>query len=228
MFAPKAYPGVPLAAPLVTGPGNSFDFTQDRASAPFINLSEWRGVLGAAGTCTGMHLNGCANLTVEYFVNNVTASDGAAVSSGSRESVSKGQTAAFYSGIGSGRWLDSILLSTTGLTALNPVGAITTGATYYHALTYNGADIRQYSCIPGATSVSPIAASSGIGTVVQGPTEEVTVGPQIMHWPNGSMYQAATDSKVYGIRVSDTDRWPAGMIATCPGSAPVADSNTLI
>lgn len=228
LFAPKAYPGVPLAAPLVTGPGSSFDFTQDRASVPFINLSEWRGVRGAAGTCTGMNLNGCASLTVEYFVDDVTAGDGATVSSGSRESVSKGQTSAFYSGIGSGRWLDSILLSTTGLISLNPVGAITTGAIYYHALTYDGAAIRQYSCIAGATSVPPIAESSGIGTVVQGPTEEVTVGPQIQIWPNGAKYQAAINGKVYSIRVSNIDRWPSGAIATCPGSALVADSNTLI
>ncbi len=228
VFAPKAYPGVPLAAPLVTGPGNSFDFTQDRASAPFLNLSEWRGVSGAAGTCTGMNLNGCADLTVEYFVNYVTAGGGATVSSGSEESVSKGQSSAFYSGIGSGRWLDSILLSTTGLVSLNPAGAITTSATYYHALTYDGAAIRQYSCTPGATSVPPIAVSSGIGTVVQRPTEEVTVGPQIMLWPNTAFNQGATNGKVYSIRVSKTDRWPSGTIATCPSSALVADSNTLI
>jgi len=62
-----------------------------------------------------MKLNGCANLTVEYFVNDVTARDGATVSSGSEGSVSKGQSSAFYSGIGSARWLDTILLSTTGL-----------------------------------------------------------------------------------------------------------------
>ena len=228
VFAPKAYPGVPLAAALVTGPGNSFDFTRDRASAPFISLSEWRGVGGASGSCTGMNLNGCANLTVEYFVNDVTDGDGATVSSGSEESVSKGQSSAFYSGIGSGRWLDSILLSRTGLVALNPVGAITTGAIDYHALTYNGAAIRQYSCIPGATSVSPLAESSGIGTIVQGPTEEVTVGPQIMLWPNGAKNQAAINGKVYSIRVSNIDRWPSGTIATCPSSALVADSNTLI
>jgi hypothetical protein len=228
VFAPKAYPGVPLAAPLVPGPGSSFDFTQDRASAPFINLSEWRGVRGAAGTCTGMNLNGCANLSVEYFVNDVTAMDGATVSSGSEESVSKGQSSAFYSGIGSGRWLDSILLSTTGSITLNPAGAITAGAIYYHALTYNGAAVRQYSCIPGATSVSPIAASSGIGTVVQEPTEEVTVGPEIQVWPNGSKYQSAINGQVYSIRVSNIDRWPSGTIATCPSSALVADSNTLI
>ena len=228
VFAPKAYPGVPLVAPLVTGPGSSFDFTQDRASAPFLNLSEWRGVRGAAGTCTGMNLNGCTNLTVEYFVNYVTTGDGATVSSGSEESVSKGQSAAFYSGIGSGRWLDSILLSTTGLISLNPVSAITTGAVYYHALTYDGAAIHQYSCIPGATSVPPIAESSGIGTVVQQPTEEVTVGPEIQLWPNGPKYQGATNGKVYSIRVSNIDRWPSGTIATCPSSALVADSNTLI
>ncbi len=228
VFAPKAYPGVPLAAPLVSGPGSSFDFTQDSASAPSIDLSEWRGVHGASSTCAGMNINGCANLTVEYFVNDVTLRGGAAVSSGSEESVSKGQGAAFYSGIGSGRWIDSILLSTTGLISMNPVSAITTGATYYHALTYDGAAIRQYSCTPGATSASPIAESSGIGTVVQAPTEEVTVGPSIQLWPNSSKLQAAINGKVYSIRVSNIDRWPSGIIATCPSSALVADSNTLI
>jgi hypothetical protein len=228
VFAPGAYPGVPLAAPLVTGPGSSFDFTQDRASNPFINLSEWRGAHEASGTCTGMNLNGCVNLTVEYFVNAVTAGDGAAVSSGSEESVSKGQSSAFYSGFDSERWVDSILLSTTGLVSMNPVDSITSGAVYYHALTYDGAAIRQYSCMPGATSVSPIAESSGVGTVVQGPTEEVTVGQQIQFWPNGSKYQGAINAKVYSIRVSNVDRWPSGTIATCPNSALVADSNTLI
>ena len=228
VFAPKAYPGVPLAAPLVSGPGNSFDFTQDRASAPFIKLSEWRGVLGAAGTCTGMILNGCANLTVEYFVNYATDADGATVSSSSEESISKGQASAFYSGIGPGRWLDRILLSATGSITLNPADAIITGASYYHALTYNGAAVRQYSCTPGATSVSPIAQASAIGTIVQGPTEEVTIGSQMMNWPNGAGNQSATNGKVYSIRVSNIDRWPSGTIATCPSSAFAADSNTLI
>jgi hypothetical protein len=114
------------------------------------------------------------------------------------------------------------------LVSLNPVSAITTGAIYYHALTYDGAAIRQYSCTPGVTSVPPIAESPGIGTVVQGPTEEVTVGPEIQLWPNSAFYQGATNGKVYSIRVSNIDRWPSGTVATCPSSALVADSNTLI
>ena len=227
-FAARAYPGMPLATALVGNRGKSFDFTADRSHAQWINLRQWDGKNGPLGAPSGLNLNGLSAFSIEYYINikDVTAADGSAVSSGSRQSVSLGQTAAFYSGIGSARWLDSIQLS-SGHVALNPAGAITRGTVYYRALTYDGATVRQYACAPGGSHCAPIATRAGTGTVVQGPTEEVTIGPQIQNWPNGSRDQGAINGKVYSVRVSNIARWK-GTIGTVPSAALTADGHTLI
>ena len=225
-FAARAYPGMPLAPALVGSTGKSFDFTADRINKQWINLRQWDGKNGPLGAANGLNINGLPAFSIEYYVNDVTAGDGAAVGSNSRQSVSLGQTSAFYSGIGSARWLDSIQLK-SGLVALNPAAAITRGTVYYRALTYDGATVRQYACVPGGSRCAPIATRAGTGTVVQGPTEEVTIGPQIQNWPNGSQYQGAINGKVYSVRVSNIARWK-GTIGTVPSAALIADRNTLI
>ena len=259
LFAAKAYPGVPLATALETGPGSSFDFTQDRASTPFLNLREYDGMNGAAanytlctGTnapwvgCTGagtgalsysgMNLNGLTALSVEYFFNQGTAGDGAAVASGSEQSISLGQSTAFISGIDSSDWWDAINLSVSGVKQVLVSGGITPGTTYYRAMTYDGSNLRQYACTPGGTSCAPIGTTAGTGTVVQGPTEDVTIGRETGVWPNGALEQTSVNGKIYCVRISNIARY-TGTIATVPSACSNStssattigpDSNTLI
>ena len=82
------------------------------------------------------------------FTVNIVSPDGAVVSSGSTQSVSLGFKSAFFSGIGSARWLDSINLSGSGLVSLNPAGSITTATNYYRAFAYDGTTCRQYAWDP--------------------------------------------------------------------------------
>ena len=227
-FAARAYPGMPLAPALVGSTGKSFDFTADRSHAQWINLRQWDGKNGPLGAPSGLNLNGLSAFSIEYYVNDVTAGDGAAVGSGSRQSVSLGQTGAFYSGIGSARWLDSIQLK-SGLVALNPAGAITRGTVYYRALTYDGATVRQYACALGGSHCAPIATRAGTGTVVQG-LDRGGCGSdqQIQNWPNGSQNPGRHQREgLLGARLQHCAMERHDQ-APFPSAALTADRNTLI
>jgi hypothetical protein len=226
LFMGSAYTGIPLRASLVSGAGNAFDFTPSSRNNTWLNLREWDGINGPLGSPSGMNLNGLSALTVEMYVEDVTTGDGNMVTSNSVPSQTIGQVAAFQTRISGGQW--GFQLHTTGGNVGNNGGAVTTGNTYYYALTYDGTTARMYVCIPGSTNCSPAATAAASGTIVQDPTEDVTIGPSMgSSWPNGGSYAGAINGYVDSVRISNSARW-TGTIGTVPSAKFSADSNTLI
>jgi hypothetical protein len=228
LYAAQAYPGVHVAAPLVGSVGNSFDFTQDTSYHPFVNLREWDGVNGAIGSPSGMNLNGLGAFSVEAFADDITAGDGGIVSSASTPSHSVGQVETMLLRINGGDW--NFHLTTSAGTCNVSGPAVTLNTTEYLAGTWDGTTCRLYVCAPGASSCSVAASAALSGTIVQPPTDDVTIGPELEQpWPDGADWASAINGKVYSVRLSNSARY-TGTIGTAPNAAlaTTGDANTLI
>jgi hypothetical protein len=223
----SAYPGMTLAAPLISGgPGNSFVLAPvGSAPGPWIDLSEWRGQSGIGNTCTGGNINGCSAFTIEAYVNDTAAADGIIVASGGIPANSVGATLDAAFRINAGDWVGT--LTTTGSGQITAVGATAPiGSNQYVAETYDGTTVRLYACSPGATGVTP-ATASATGSVVQPPSSDLAIGLWSGGWKyNGNAQVGSIKGEVYSVRVSNVAR-QTGTI-TCPNSAFASDSNTMV
>ncbi len=205
---------------------------------------------GCTGTGTGnfgMNLLGQPALTAEAFVKDEktcvahptvvcavngdcpggdtcgAVTDGLVVSSSGRQSNSIGQTYGFYLRINGGDWL--ALFNTTGGNCLASGGAVTPGTTYFVAGTYDGTTCRLYVCTPGQSSCAVAASGTATGTIVQGPTEDVSIGPDLNEWAPASLN--SMKGYIDSVRISNIARY-TGTITTAPSIKFSADSNTLI
>ena len=222
----STYPGIPLTTSLVTGAGNAFDFRTDQTHN-WVNLREWDGVNGPLGAPSGLNMNGLGTFSVEAFVNDVTAGDGDVVSSDSVPS-SAGETDSWLLRINAGRW-DFTMTTTAGNCDASGSGsAVTLGTNQYVAGTYDGSTCRLYVCAPGSTNCAVTESGSQTGSLVQDPTEDVTIGPSMgQGWPNGGAYRGAIKGIIDSVRISKIARY-TGTIATVPNAKFSVDSNTLI
>lgn len=224
----STFPGIPTTTRLVAGDPstyNSIDFTVDQKKY-WLNLREWDGLNGPAASPSGLTLNGLSAFTAETFVRDINAADGTILSSGSQASVSAGEASAFQMRINAGAFQCLLHTSNSTYSAVGPSVALAT--TYYAACTYDGSDLRIYICTPGQSSCAASATTAATGTIVQDPTEDVTVGPQLgIGYPNGATNNAAVNGYIYSPRLSNTARY-TGTISTAPNTAFTSDANTLI
>jgi Pectate lyase superfamily protein/Concanavalin A-like lectin/glucanases superfamily len=220
------YQGLPLTTSLVSGAGSAADFTIS-TSRYWLNLREWDGLNSPMDTASGLNLNGLSALTVEAYVQQKATGDGRIVSSDSYPNTVASYVQAFELGVSGGNWAWQVQTSAGGCNALAASGP-TLNTTYYVAGTYDGTTCRLYACTPGGSACAVLASATKSGTVVQDPTEDVTIGPALAtSWPNGASISNAINGYIDSVRVSNNARW-TGTIATVPNTKFSVDSNTLI
>ncbi len=201
---------------LVSGPGSSMVLTGPN-TYPWLKLREH----------PNMNLDGQNALTVEAFVKLTQALNGAfsLVSSAGLAGASP-RTEAFYLGIGnetnSGDGKLFGLMTVNGVPYPLIGSTIVSLNTVHHiGLTYDGSTIRLF--LDGM----PEGSATASGKINQGTFEEVSIGPDINLWPNGTLYHWSQPGFIDSVRISDVPRYVADFRKNLPKSKFSSDNSTL-
>jgi Pectate lyase superfamily protein/Concanavalin A-like lectin/glucanases superfamily len=222
----SGYQGLPLTTSLVSGAGNAADFTTSQSNY-WLNAREWDGRNGPLGAADGLNINGLSAFSIEAFVEQKTAADGIISASQSYPNSVTGYAQGYVLSISGGDWFFHINTS-AGSCNVFTASAPTLSTIYYVAGTYDGTTCRLYVCAPGSTNCTVLASAAKSGTVVQDPTEDVTIGPALStSWPNGGVEANAFNGYIDSVRISNSARW-TGTIATVPNAKFSQDANTLL
>ena len=207
MIVGSGYTGLETGTSLATGAGSAMLFD---------GLRYWLNLRDSAT----LDLNGLSAFTVEAFVKPTATSDGQIIASSGRFLASSPATQAFSLQMVSAQLEGRLNLGGTAYIVDSGSGHTLSSNTVYHvAMSWDGSTIRIF--INGAL----VASRSAGGTIQQAITEDVTVGPSIYDWPDGSMLGNAIHGYVDSIRISKIGRYTATF--TAPTAKLTADSNTL-
>lgn len=209
---------------LVTGSGFALRFNND--SAGWFNLRD-------AAT---LDINGLTAFSVECFINFDTLTNSVTrniIRSKGQWLTNDAESSAFHIRqeiFGGTTRLAGSLTTSDGTFTVNSAGGALTAATTYHiAMTYDGANLRLYAAIPGASS-TVLATTAATGTVVQDVSEDVMLGVETRYTPEGydgvNPSFGSTGGTIDSIRISNSARY-TGTI-TAPSAKFTSDANTLL
>ncbi len=207
MIVGSGYTGLETGTSLATGAGSAMLFDGLRY---WLNLRD----------SPTLDLNGLSAFTVEAFVKPTATNDGQIIASSGRFLASSPVTQAFSLQMVSSQLEGRLNLGGTTYIVDSGSGNTLSSNTVYHvAMSWDGSTIRIF--INGTL----VASRSASGTIQQAITEDVTIGPSIYDWPDGSILGNAIHGYVDSIRLSKTGRYTTGF--TAPTAKLTADSNTL-
>ncbi len=207
MIVGSGYTGLETGTSLTTGAGSAMLFD---------GLRYWLNLRDSAT----LDLNGLSAFTVEAFVKPTATTDGQIIASSGRFLASSPVTQAFSLQMVSAQLEGRLNLGGTTYIVDSGSGHTLSSNTVYHvAMSWDGSTIRIF--ING----TQVASRSAGGTIQQAITEDVTVGPSIYDWPDGTMLGNAIHGYVDSIRLSKTARYTATF--TAPTAKLTLDSNTL-
>jgi hypothetical protein len=206
---------------LVPGPGLSMILPGDSVpqSYAWLKLREHK----------NLNLEGLTAFSVEAFVKLTQPRNGSFtfVSSSGRAGASDWKSA-FHLGMGDGT--DSGAGKLSGSLTVNGIAfpligtrVLAVNAVHHVALTYDGSMIRLF--LDGVLQASTAAS----GAITQGTFEEVSVGPMVGVWPNGTLVQDSPPGYIDSIQLSGTSRYSSDFSSPdkLPKSKFSADENTL-
>ena len=207
MIVGSGYTGLETGTSLATGAGSAMLFDGLRY---WLNLRD----------SPTLDLNGLSAFTVEAFVKPTATTDGQIIASSGRFLASGPVTQAFSLQMVSAQLEGRLNLGGTTYIVDSGSGNTLSSNTVYHvAMSWDGSTIRIF--ING----TQVASRSAGGTIQQAITEDVTIGPSIYDWPDGSILGNAIHGYVDSIRISKVGRYTATF--TAPTAKLTADSNTL-
>ena len=207
MMVGPAYTGLETGGSLATGAGSAMLFDGTRY---WLNLRD----------SAALDLNGLSAFTVEAFVKPTATNDGQIIASSGRFLASGQPTQAFSLQMVSSQLEGRLTLG--GSTYILDSGSSNTLAinTVYHvAMSWDGSTIRLFI---NGTQVNSHAAT---GSIQQAITEDVTIGPSIYDWPDGTLLGNAINGLVDSVRISNVARYTANF--TAPSAKFSVDSSTL-
>ncbi|MGD0075734.1 MAG: LamG-like jellyroll fold domain-containing protein, partial [Candidatus Binataceae bacterium] len=207
MVVGSGYTGLETSSSLVSGAGSAMLFDGTRY---WLNLRD----------SAALDVNGLSAFTVEAFVNPTSTSDGQIITSSGRFLVSSQPTQAFSLQMVSSQLEGRLTLGgTTYIVDSGSSNTLSVNNVYHVAMSWDGSTIRIFI---NGTLVNSHAAT---GTLQQATTEDVTLGPSVYDWPDGTLLGNAIQGSVDSVRLSNVARYTVNF--TPPSSKFSADSNTL-
>jgi hypothetical protein len=210
---------IPLAASLVSGPGNSLSF--NGTSFQEINLNDLFSFTGDAVN------SGLSNYTIDGWVNVPTVSaDGSIVTTagGLPGSIFATNTNADITWTSDGRLQCRMNTSGSGqVTVQSAAGVFTAATTHYFAMVLDGTN-HLLSCY---LDNNRVASATANGTYTKQPYTDLAIGEVPGQFPDvlGGAYALAA-KKIDGVRISNAARWTTATI-TAPTAKFTDDGSTL-
>lgn len=205
ILAANALDTVPTVTALLTGAGSAVRWTDN---TQWFNLRD-------ALTC---ELNGLATFTAEATVKPDSNVGDQHIACSAGQYLSADSSANCFDLRVSGGVPGFRVLLTSGLKQLSG-GTITVGVKSHIAGSYDGTTVRLY--VDGTL----VASTAGTGTLVQGKSEDVTIGPSMNLSPDIRISGAAFLGTLDSIRLSNSARYVAGF--TAPTAKFASDSQTI-
>ena len=227
--------GAITAASLATGSGTSLNW--GAGSAQYYDLKDAQGGLNSTGWSNAAPINGQTAISVEGFLNYAGGGSGNIYVLDSYgddlNGVCGGNPCSNAISInlitGSPNLLDACITTTgSGHVCISgPVGSITAGTTYEFEVSYDGANLRIFEGIPGATTTL-VGTAAAVGTIIQKPSEVFALGDGGQISIGGSNNGSTNHwiGQLDSIRISSVARHTATY--TAPTAKFASDGSTLL